>query len=287
MERLIDADTRNAEVIFPYIGGEEVLTNPTHGHRRYVINFGALSEQEARARWPDLFAIVERLVKPQRLTDKRDSYRRYWWQHAEKRGELAEVIAPLARFLFHPNLSVHLAFVFLPRRTVVAAPHNVFAFDSFGAFGTLQSRPHEVWARFFGSSLEDRLRYAPSDCFETFPLPSAWETVVSLETAGRVYYEYRAALMVENGEGLTGTYNRFHDPDERSPEILELRRLHLAMDRAVLDAYGWTDLRPACTFVLDYEEQGAEDGDATRVRKRKKKPWRHRWGTPRPLLNFA
>ena len=39
MRRLIEADPRNREVIFPYIGGEEVNTSPTHAHHRHVINF--------------------------------------------------------------------------------------------------------------------------------------------------------------------------------------------------------------------------------------------------------
>ena len=39
MHRLIEDEPRNQEVIFPYIGGEEVNTSPTHAHRRYVINF--------------------------------------------------------------------------------------------------------------------------------------------------------------------------------------------------------------------------------------------------------
>lgn len=42
---------------------------------------------------------------------------------------------------------------------------------------------------------------------------------------------------------------RFHDPSETSPDILKLRELHAAMDRAVLDAYGWTDIQPACEFL--------------------------------------
>ena len=70
--------------------------------------------------------------------------------------------------------------------------------------------------------------------------------------------------MVRNNEGLTKTYNRFHDPDERSPDILKLRELHAAMDRAVLDAYGWTDLKPTCEFLLDYEEDEDEDESARR-----------------------
>ena len=65
--------------------------------------------------------------------------------------------------------------------------------------------------------------------------------------------------MVKNNEGLTKTYNRFHDPDEPSADIAKLRELHAAMDRAVLDAYGWTDLKPTCTFLLDYEEEDDEE----------------------------
>jgi len=95
-----------------------------------------------------------------------------------------------------------------------------------------------------------------------------------LEAAGKEYYEFRAALMVRNNEGLTKSYNRFHNPDERDPEIIRLRELHAAMDRAVLDAYGWTDLRPTHEFLLDYEEDDDDPEGGTRQRK---KPWRYRW----------
>jgi len=74
--------------------------------------------------------------------------------------------------------------------------------------------------------------------------------------------------MIRNDEGLTKTYNRFHDPDDRSDDIIRLRELHAAMDRAVLDAYGWTDVDPTCEFLLDYEEDEESN---------KKKPWRYRW----------
>jgi hypothetical protein len=43
-------------------------------------------------------------------------------------------------------------------------------------------------------------------------------------------------------EGLTKTYNRFHDPHERAEDIAALHALHAEMDRAVALAYGWGDL---------------------------------------------
>jgi hypothetical protein len=149
--------------------------------------------------------------------------------------------------------------------------------DSFGRFASLQCRPHETWARFFASSLEDRLRYTPTDAFETFPFPEGVETDPRLELAGKVYYEFRAALMVRNNEGLTKTYNRFHDPEETGPDILKLRDLHAAMDRAVLDAYGWSDIPTACEFLLDYEEDDDDAATDTGKGRKKRKPYRYRW----------
>ncbi|MBA3634998.1 MAG: hypothetical protein H0W57_01055 [Rubrobacteraceae bacterium] len=48
--------------------------------------------------------------------------------------------------------------------------------------------------------------------------------------------------MQERQEGLTKTYNRSHNPDESAEDIERLRELHVEMDRAVANAYGWDDL---------------------------------------------
>ena len=274
MRRLIEADPRNREVIFPYVGGEEVNTSPTHAHHRYVINFGERSEAECRRQWPDLMALVEERVRPERmrLGDNGDARRRKanWWLWGRyPRGNLLAV-AGLERILVVARVGQHAAFTFLPRDMVYAESMIVFPLTSYAALCSLQSRPHEVWVRFFGSTLGDGLRYTPSDCFETFPFPEGYETDPALEAAGKAYYEHRAALMVDNDEGMTQTYNRFHDLYETDPRIAELRELHAAMDRAVLDAYGWSDIPTDCDLLLDYAIDEASWG-------RKKKPYRWRW----------
>ena len=161
----------------------------------------------------------------------------------------------------------------IPALAVHADSLIVFPFENNAAFCALQSRPHEVWVRSFGSSLEERLRYTPTDCFETFPFPHDWATHPHLEQIGGVYYAHRAQLMVTNEQGLTKTYNRFHDPDEDDRAILRLRELHGDMDRAVLATYGWKDIPTDCQFILDYEGD-EEDEDRP---SRRRKPWRYRW----------
>jgi len=279
MHRLIAKDPRNAERIFPYIGGEEVNDSPTHVHHRYVINFGEMTEAEAR-RWPELMSIVEENVKPSRLQQNREIRARNWWRFGETTPALFKAIRGLERVLVNCQVGPHLGFALLPAFSVFAHTLNVYSIPYATAFCTLQSRLHEFWARFFASSMKDDMRYTPSDCFETFPFPPKFETAPALESTGQTYYDFRAALMIRNNEGLTKTYSRFHDPDEHSSDILKLRELHAAMDRAVLDAYGWTDLNPTCEFLLDYEDKEGQElatSNQELPTRRRRKPWRYRW----------
>jgi hypothetical protein len=274
MHRLIEKDAKNAERIFPYIGGEEVNSSPNHGHHRYVINFGEMNEDEAQ-QYPDLMRIVEEKVKPARLKQNREIRARYWWRFGETTPALFRAIAPLDRVLVVARVGQHGSFAFLPKGMVYSEQLVVIALPNYSAFCSLQCRIHEIWARFFGSSMKDDLRYTPSDCFETFPFPESWETNPTLEAVGKEYYEFRAALMVRNNQGLTDTYNRFHDPEERDADILKLRSLHAAMDKAVLEAYGWSDIPTDCTFLLDYDDENEEE--ETSNGRQRKKPWRYRW----------
>ena len=306
MERLVESEPRNREAIGPYIGGEELNSSPTHAHHRLVINFRnwPLRRGETGVRWadegddrrkrlrrqpvvppdypdpvaadwPELLAIVEERVKPERAKLTRNPIGRkrsaFWWQYGSLAKNLYGAVTHLDRVLAVSSVGQHLAFAFLPAGTVFSHALIVFPFDTCAAFCALQSRPHEIWARFLGSSLEDRLRYTPSDCFETFPFPPDWDRAPALEAAGAAYHDCRAALMVRNGEGLTKIYNRFHDPVEDDPEIVRLRGLHAAMDRAVLDACGWKDIPTGCDFFPEHPDEEAPDSS------RRRRRFRYRW----------
>ena len=231
------------------------------------------------ADWPELLRIVEERVKPERGSLKPSwgpRPRRFWWQHVQPGRELQIAISDLDRVLAISSVGQCAAFAFLPARMVFSHALIVFPLATLASFCALQSRPHEIWARFFGSSMKDDLRYTPSDCFETFPFAPKWTTQPDLEAAGAAYYEHRADLMVRNNEGLTKTYNRFHDPDEQDPGIARLRELHAAMDRAVLVAYGWTDIDTTCEFLPEHPEDPADEAASSRGRKR----YRYRWPDP-------
>ena len=123
MRRLIEKDPKNAEVIFPYIGGKELNNHPRHEHDRYVINFRdwplrrddlgeswtAATGQQRKA-WlragivpadypgpvaedrPDLLEILEERVKPVRRAQNDQGAKQYWWRFIRPRPELAAAI---------------------------------------------------------------------------------------------------------------------------------------------------------------------------------------------------
>jgi hypothetical protein len=298
MRALIEKAPRNAERILPYIGGEEVNTDPRHAHHRYVIDFfdrplrrdsrlAAWSQMDAaeRARcrvtgivpgdypdevaedWPDLISIVRRIVKPERDIQKRKAIRERWWQYADKRPGLYSAISPLSRvFVTGAAAVMHHMMAAISTGYVFSHKTIVFSLDSWGAFSCLQARPHEIWSRSFGTTFGsvDALTYNPTQVFQPFPFPLGFETDAALEASGSAYHGYRARLMVERDEGLTKIYNRFHSSVENAGDISHLRALHGEMDAAVLRAYGWEDLadRAAPEFV----EQEADEGKASKTR---------------------
>ena len=323
MERLIAENPKNAKVIFPYIGGEEVNSSPTHAHHRYVINFGERSEEESRREWPELMGIVEQKVKPDRahlmgrnpMGTKRATN---WWIFGGTAKELYAAIAGRERVIANSQVSSHICFGITQAGKVFGHTLYVYPDGSFACLAGLQSSIHLMWGAFQGSSLGDGARYTSASSFETFPFPTALlnsaandpiqvATRHSLEAIGEGYHQFRAELMVANNEGLTSTYNRFHDPSETSSGLLELRRLHSEMDQAVLNAYCWSDVSTACGFGLDYLDledeaqipedlqQRIDDGnlffwdgndaldfqgqlEANRaITGRRKLPWRYRW----------
>jgi len=275
MREILGRNPKCQQRIKPYLGGEELNSLPEVKFSRFAIDMGDLDESDAR-KWPELMEVLERYVRPKRMT-KSGSLKELWWHYGHKAEELYKSLSGMNRVLSIARVSQTLAFTFLPAGIVYAEMLVIVPTEAFSVFCAVQSRPHEVWARSFASSMKDDLRYTPSDCFETFPFPPDWETNAVLEEAGKAYYEFRADLMIRNDEGLTKTYNRFHDPEERSPDIQRLRELHAAMDAAILTAYGWADLLPRCTckFLLDYEDE--EDDEPATGKRKKKKPWRYRW----------
>ncbi|SHG63842.1 Eco57I restriction-modification methylase domain-containing protein [Streptoalloteichus hindustanus] len=237
--QLIDKDPRNAEVLFPYLNGEDLNSRPDSLASRWVINFHGWSEAKA-AEYAECFEIVERDVKPFRSQNNRRVYRERWWQYAERRPAMMEAIAGLDRVLVIARVSKTGLPQFVSTRQVMSEQVVVFAIDRDSYLTLLSSNVHFGWWTTKGeSTLETRLRYTPSDGFETFPQP---ELTARMDRVGEQLHTFRRGVMLGRQLGLTKLYNLVHKPGETDDEIQRLREIHVEVDKAVAEAYGWTDL---------------------------------------------
>lgn len=245
-DSLVTKSKKNAERIFPYLGGEEVNSSPTQTFDRYVINFGDMTLDEA-SRWPELVQIVREKVKPERDKNNREVRRKYWWRFAESTPALRAALTRVEHCLVTARVTKHLCFSFQPADRVFNDKLYVFPLGRMRHFTVLQSRLHCAWTWLLSSTMKADLNYSASDCFDNFPFPVD-ATLGSLEAIGKLLYDARASYMMNTNHGLTVTYNQLKDPDcvpERTQDlaaILHLRQLHEDLDRAVLAAYGWSDI---------------------------------------------
>ena len=246
---LCDKEPRCRDVILTYLGGEDLNSSPTCKARRYVIQFfdWPLNRDTApddydgpvAADYPLCLSIVEELVKPERDQKKRDAYRKRWWQFAELQKCAYEATKDAKQVLVKARVSPTHALVFVPNGQVFNEKLVVFP-GGYAEFTLLQSSVHEAWAVEYSPTMGiSTLSYSPSACVTTFPF---LKLNSDIEEIGKEYHEHRRQIMETRQEGLTKTYNRFHDRGEQSADIARLRSLHVELDEAVAAAYGWSDL---------------------------------------------
>jgi hypothetical protein len=240
---LLSSGEQYQDCVLPYLSGEDFNDDPRQHPSRFVICFHDWSYEQA-ATYERAMDIVRTCVKPERDQVRQKSEREKWWLFARYRGELRQAIKGLERFFIRSRVSEYHMLGCLSPGIVCSDATVVFAFDDYFHFALLQSNLHEAWVLKNASSLESRLRYTPTDCFETFAFPKALTeaTRAAAEHLGDTYHEHRRHTMLNRQLGLTKTYNLFHKPECGYQDIAHLRELHGAIDRAILACYGWTDI---------------------------------------------
>jgi hypothetical protein len=255
MEEIVAEYPALQERILPFIGGDEINSRSDQAPHRYVIFLSDLKEEYELEAVQPLARIVREMVLPERMrlrdTSSARQLKRKWWAYQAHRPRLYAAAKDLKRVLVNSLVSSHLAFVFVESRSIFSHKLGVIPTDQASMFTCVQSRPHELWARFLSTSGGEGFSYSPTDCFSTFPFPLEFESTVEIQVAGEAYHAFRARLMTDRNEGLTKAYNRFHAQSESDQDIVQLRTLHNDLDIAVLRGYGWDDLaaRAAPVFV--------------------------------------
>lgn len=280
-QALIKKDPKNADVLFPYLNGDDLNNNPDQSPSRWVINFFDWTEDKAKT-YSECYSIIEKLVKPERIKVNREIRAKYWWRFAERADKLYNSIKNCDLILVSCRISKYINHSFIDVGFTYDVATNVVNRTTFYEYAFLQASIHNEWAWKYASTLESRIRYLNIDCIDTFPIIAIKDEKLFsvIENIGYNYHDHRRQLMLSMQLGLTKTYNLFHSKDlaRLTPEdenlddktfekrfgkdalhlrkhlaktpgtcsfneaiegIIKLRQLHVEMDNAILEAYGW------------------------------------------------
>jgi methylase of polypeptide subunit release factors len=305
-QSFIARDSRYAEVLFPYLIGDDLNSHPQQQASRWVINFWdwpldrsiedaawASAEDRQRDLWmregrvpadypgrvaadfPDLLAVLEATVKPER--QRRDNEGNFtlrsplpqrWWHYADKRPALYHAIGRGRSFARHPEgwnpneMAPDQVIVFAQTSKTkyphivgneLIFGHKVVVINSsdFAHFVVLSSSVHYAWVHVNGSRMKTDAVYTPSDVYETFPFPAVTDSG-ALQSLGRELHEFRQSVLESRGFGLTQLYKLVHSPECRDADIETVRRIHRDIDIEVVGAYGWSGI----SLDHDFHEAG-------------------------------
>jgi hypothetical protein len=158
----------SSDVVVPYLNADAVTTRDPH---TWIIDFPVCLSEDECSEYQKPFEYVREHVLPLRANHREVVQKKYWWRLARPCPDMFDALRELDRFLVTTIVSKHRLFTW--REVPTNPDHALAAFartdDLF--FGVMHSRFHEVWALRMGTRLENRPRYTPSTCFDTFPFP--------------------------------------------------------------------------------------------------------------------
>ncbi len=248
---LQEKDAKASKVIRPYLIGRELVSGDGKP-RRLVIDadFGDILKLAA---FPSVFAHLKRHVLPDventleiakktgsDMVEARTEHLNRWWTFWARRSELRVWIKRHRRVLAGSRTQRWpFVFEFVATSIVPGDALQLFAFDDDYSFALLQSRLHCEWYKAKAARLknEEDYNYSTASVFNTFPWPQkpTVRRVRAVAKVGREVRRVRADALSKIKGGLRAVYRGLELPG-RNP----LKDAHAALDKAVMEAYGFS-----------------------------------------------
>lgn len=248
-----------------YRNGRDVADRP---RGVMVIDLFGLGADEIKKKYPAVYQHVLENVKPERDQNNRATYKDNWWTFGEPRKELRPALAPLSRYITTIETAKHRFFLFLDKSVLPDNRLINIGLEDAGPLAALSSRVHIIWTLAQGGVLEDRPIYTKTKCFDLYPFPAFAQISTSsksrlCELGERLDTFRKERLAQHSFLTMTSLYNVLERERELEngcdvPALTEsehaiheaglvsvLKDIHDDIDRATLEAYGWSDLAPA------------------------------------------
>ena len=270
-------DSRNMEVIFPYLIANDLVGNKESLPTRHVIDFSSRPLLEAQS-YHDLFSRIKGLVLPDReraaeseqarndaamaanpnarTNRHHKNFLNYWWQLSYQRREMLNAISSLDRYIVCGRVTARPIFEFISRDVRPNDALMVFPYDDDYSFGILQSSFHWTWFTNRCSTLKGDPRYTSNTVFDSFPWPQSptWTTIRKVAAAASELRALRRQFKKQYDMSFRELYRSIEFPGA-SP----LKDAHQKLDTAVRTIYGIGGSQDQLSFLLDLNQKVANN----------------------------
>jgi len=268
-------DSKSKSVIYPYLTGDDLLSNAYGLPSRYAIDLNHCDDLADAKRYGKAFihvkenvmptmkaAAAEELKKTGKPTGVRQSHFKHWWKYWRGRMELIQRLATIPRYITCSRVTKRPIFEFVDTAIHPNDALMVFPLPDDYSFGILNSSLHWLWFTVRCSTLTERFRYTSDTVFDTFPFPQNpnLENMRAIADASVNLRTIRRQIMQQKKWNLRELYRSL---EQGTCESLQIAQQEL--DKAVRDIYGITDNQDPLKFLLDLNLEVAiaeESGEA-------------------------
>lgn len=267
------ASSKNMEVIYPFLIGDDLLGEPGGRPSRWVIDFHPHDEAQARS-YKVPFQRIKSMVLPDReeaaekeeqrnadLPDGKkgnrhhENFLRRWWLFSYPRPDLIERLNAVTRYIVCSQVTKRPIFEFVSPSIRPNAALIVFPLEDDYSFGILQSGMHWSWFKARCSTMKGDWRYTSNSVFDSFPWPQSPDAkqVTAVAKAAVALRALRRDLAARDKLTLRAMYAALEDSGKHP-----LKDAHAALDAAVRAAYGMGPRQDPLAFLLDLNTACAE-----------------------------
>ena len=250
-------DKKNAEVVHPFLIGDELLGQINSQPQRYVIDFRKAKDVFEVTSYKELYDHLRKNVYPvrkekadkeekrnedlrrvnptARLNHHHKNFFDRWWTLSYARNELMDIIDTIDRYIVCSRVTKRPIFEFVSKDINPGDALQAFPLDDDYSFGILQSSIHWEWFTARCSTLKGDWRYTSDSVFDSFPWPQT-PTVKQIEEVAKqakALRNKRNEVMQKYNYTLRQLYRFIDDTPENPVSEIQGR-----LDKAVREAYG-------------------------------------------------
>ena len=266
--KLLKKNPEYKDVLKPFLIGEELVGNKNSQPERFVIDFNLMDVMKAST-YKDIFKIIEKNVLPERESRSKEqeevnkklleddpkaktnkhhiNFYKNWWKLSYAREDMLAERNNLTRYISCSRVSLRPIFEFISSNINPSDALMVFALGDDYSFGIIQSRSHWDWYKEKCSTLGNQFRYTTDSIWDTYPWPQnpTEAQIKKIAEASKVLRHTRTQAMQQHAMSLRDLYSLLEQPGNNP-----IKDLQTALDKAVMEAYGFDDTKDILAQLL-------------------------------------